>query len=50
MLSYGSNTVEDPAEASDTSVDTGGGDFPGGEAGGGEEVDVTVDDDIEVEA
>ena len=50
MLSYGSNTVDDPAETSDTSVDTGGGDFPGGEDGGGEEVDVTVDDDVEVEA
>ena len=50
MLSYGSNTVEDPAEASDTSVDTGGGDFPGGDEGGAEEVDVTVDDDVEVEA
>ena len=49
LLSYGSNTVEDPAEASDTSVDTGGGDFPGGDEGGAEEVDVTVDDDVEVE-
>jgi len=53
LLSYGSNTIEDPAEASDTSVDTGGGDFPGGETGGDEggteEVDVTVDDDVEVE-
>jgi len=53
LLSYGSNTIEDPAEAADTSVDTGGGDFPGGETGGDEggteEVDVTVDDDVEVE-
>jgi len=59
ILSYGSGTVEDPAEAADTAVDTGGGDFPGTEAGGGEaggdeggaeEVDVTVDDETDVEA
>ena len=53
VLSYGSGKVEDPAEVADTSVDTGGGDFPGGEAGGDEggteEIDVTVDDNIDVE-
>ena len=49
MLSFGNSSVEDPADPADTSVDTGGGDFPGGEDGG-EEVDVTVDDEVEVEA
>ena len=58
LLSYGNNTIEDPAEAADTAVSTGGGDFPGTETGGGEEVggdeggaeevDVTVDDEVEV--
>ena len=36
VLSYGSGKVEDPAEAADTAVSTGGGDFPGTEGGGGE--------------
>lgn len=53
LLSYGSNTIEDPAEVADTAVSTGGGDFPGGEAGGdeggAEEIDVTVDDEVDVE-
>ena len=49
VLSYGSGKVEDPAEVADTSVDTGGGDFPGGDEGGAEEVDVTVDDEVDVE-
>ena len=35
VLSYGSKPIDDPADPSDTSVDTGGGDFPGGEGGGG---------------
>ncbi len=57
ILSYGSGTVEDPAEVADTAVSTGGGDFPGTEggggeveAGGGEEVEVTVDDEVDIEA
>ena len=49
VLSYGSGKVEDPAEVADSSVDTGGGDFPGGDEGGAEEVDVTVDDEVDVE-
>lgn len=60
VLSYGNNTIEDPADAADTAVDTGGGDFPGGETGGGEEaggdeveaagVEVTDTEEPEVEA
>jgi hypothetical protein len=49
LLSYGSNTIEDPAESADTSVDTGGGDFPGGDEGGAEEIDVEVDDTTDIE-
>ena len=61
VLSYGSGKVEDPAEAADTAVSTGGGDFPGTEGGGGEteaggeetgggeEIDITVDDEVDVE-
>ena len=38
ILSYGMTiSPEEPAEGSDTAVDTGGGDFPGTESGGGEE-------------
>ena len=59
VLSYGNTKIEDPAEAADTAVDTGGGDFPGtetggseeagGDEGGAEEVDVTVDDEVDIE-
>jgi hypothetical protein len=43
ILSYGMTiSPEEPAEGSDTAVDTGGGDFPGTESGGGEEVEVTA--------
>jgi hypothetical protein len=56
ILSYGSTQIEDPAAPADTSVDTGGGDFPGGEGGGGEtetgdeetQTDITATDTEEV--
>ena len=42
ILSYGMTiSPENPAEPSDTAVETGGGEFPGSE-GGGEEVEVTA--------
>jgi hypothetical protein len=60
ILSYGNTEIEDPAAPADTAVDTGGGDFPGGEGGGetetdtggeetggGEEVEVDVTTDVE---
>jgi len=53
MLSYGATvSPEDVASPVDTSVDTGGGDFPGSEGGGaetggGEEVEVDVTADTE---